>query len=148
MRRLPFLLLITGLLFGCAAGEDSSTKEFVIVDQESNKILNSYEYSNDSGELVRTSSYDQKQQVRKGVEYEYDAEGYLVKTVETVPGAAPKTITYETEREYDAAGRIVKLIRTSSEGEIIETNFGYDETGTLRGVVEQVDKNTVLMQDY
>lgn len=149
MRKIPFLLLISVLFTGCfAAGNDSSTKEFVIVDQGSNKILNSYEYSTESGDLLRTSSYDQKQQVNKGIEYEYDTQGNLVKTIENVPGAVPKTVTYETSRESDAAGRIVKIIRTSSEGQVVETSFGYDETGTLRGVVEQVDKGAVLLKDY
>ncbi|MBI9108046.1 MAG: hypothetical protein JEZ04_14960 [Spirochaetales bacterium] len=149
MKKVPFLLLLPFFVLSCVPGsEDGNTKEYVIVDQNSNKVLSSYEYTEDTNTLVRTSSYNQKQQVKKGIEYEYDTQGNLVKTIETVPGSDPKTITYESEREFDAAGRLVKIIRTSSEGKVVETNFGYDETGTLRGVVEQTDKGAVLMKDY
>jgi len=149
MNKLPFLLAICVIFIGCGTGDsNNSTKEFLIVDQDSNKVLNSYEYSTDSDVLVRTGSYNQKQQVEKDIQYEYDNSGNLVKTIETVAGSPPKTITYETKTEFDAAGRLVKIIRTSSDGQVVETNFGYDETGTLRGVVEQEGRGTLLMKDY
>jgi hypothetical protein len=144
-----FSLVILAVLFiaGCGNKEDS-TKEFLVVDSGSNKILNKYEYIADTDELARTYSYTDDEKIEKKIDYEYDSNGYLVKTVEYIPGKPEKTVTYETTPEYDSSGRLVKLVRISSEGKIVETHFGYDETGTLRGVVEKDNRSALMMQDY
>jgi uncharacterized protein YkvS len=86
--------------------------------------------------------------VKKSVEYEYDDSGNLVKTIENAIGTTTKEITYETESYNDTSGRLIKTVRTSSEGDVVETYFGYDDDGNLRGVVEQVNKGAVIMKDY
>lgn len=144
------ILLLSGLLLlaGCKADDADAVKEYLIVDQNSNKILNRYEYTEITGQLVRTESYNGKEEIEKDIEYEYDSKGFLVKTIEHVPGETSRTVSYDTEPEYDSSGRLVKLVRTSSVGDVVETHFGYDETGTLRGVVEKDSRGGVLMQDY
>ncbi len=153
MKKNPLIMLVVAILsfllfFGCKPEHENQTKEYLIIDQKSNKILNRYEYSVDTEELVKTLSYTDSEKLDKQIEYEYDDKGFLIKTIESIPGKPPKTITYTTKTEFDSAGRLVKIIRTSSDGEVVETNFGYDETGTLRGVVEKDSKGDLLMQDY
>lgn len=148
MKKIYFLLLLIFVLFGCAVGETDENESYLIVDQGSNKVLNKYEYAPDSQTLLKTESYNQKQLVKKSIEYEYDSSGNLVKTVENAIGTATKEITYNTETFNDTVGRLIKTVRTSSEGNVVETFFGYDEAGNLRGVVEQVNKGAVIMKDY
>lgn len=148
MYRFIIVIPIFFFLAGCSVGSDRNTEQFVIIDQQTNKVLNRYEYSKSDGRLIGTESYNDQQKVRKDIEYEYDSKGNLVKTVERSAGSSPKVVTYHSTQQYDSAGRLVKTTRTSSDGEVVETHFGYDETGTLRGVVEQVDADSVLMKDY
>jgi len=148
MKKIYFLLLLVFVFFGCETGAKDENKSYLIVDQDSNKVLNRYEYEPEGQTLLKTESYNQKQLVKKSVEYEYDSSGNIVKTIETAIGTATKEITYNTETFNDAAGRLIKSVRTSSEGDVVETFFGYDETGSLRGVVEQVNKGAVIMKDY
>ena len=146
-----YVILSTALivLSGCAVGDqEDETKTYMIVDQDTNKVLNNYEYSADGKTLLSTKSYAEDQSVNKQIEYEYDDDGNLLMKTETVEGSSPKVITYETEEEYDSRGRLAKTIRRSSEGELLETYFGYDEAGELRGVVEQLNKGPVIMKDY
>ena len=147
MKKVSLIFLAALFVTGCG-GRDDGTKEFLVVDAGSSKILNKYEYSADTDELARTYSYTDDEKIEKKIDYEYDSNGYLVKTVEYIPGKPERTVTYETTPEYDSTGRLIKLVRISSEGEIVETNFGYDEDGTLRGVVEQDNRSGLLMQDY
>ena len=144
------LLLIAGLFVtGCEiANEEDNTKSFLIVDQSDNKVLNNYEYSKDSNILVRTESYTPDQKVKKSIEYEYDSSGNLTRTTEKSIGYPIKIISYETEEIHDDQGRLIQTIRTSSEGELLETFYGYDENSKLRGVVEYLNKDSVLMKDY
>ncbi len=148
MKKISPILFAVLIFAGCAANDESAVKEYLIVDQSSNKIINRYEYTEDTDTLVRTVSYTANEETARDIEYEYDTKGMLVKTVENIPGQPSRTVTYETKAEYDSSGKLTALIRTSSEGEVIETHFGYDETGTLRGVVEKDAKGSLLMQDY
>ncbi len=151
MYRLAPFFIIAALLFGLFGCDNSSikkTKDFVIIDQPSNKVLSEYEYSKDDNTLQRTVSYGKDQNVRKIIDYEYDDKGNLSKTIESSPGGGSKEITYSTEEQKDAKGRLVKTIQTSSDGKKIETYYGYDKEGNLRGVVEQINKKSVIMKDY
>ncbi|HAK45570.1 MAG TPA: hypothetical protein DCO79_06580 [Spirochaeta sp.] len=148
MKKIILLLAAVLVLAGCKAGDDEAVKEYLIIDSSSNKIINRYEYSEKSNELVRTVSYTDEEKLEKKIEYEYDSRGFLVQTVEQVPGLDSKVVTYETTEEFDSSGKLVKLVRTSSDGEVVETHFGYDETGMLRGVVEKDSRGNLLMKDY
>lgn len=148
MYRLALLFIIAALLFGCNNSNLSKTKNYVIVDQPSNKVISEYEYSETDNTLKRTLSYGKDQNVKKIINYEYDNKGYLSKTIESAPGVESKEITYSTEEQKDAKGRLAKTIQTSSAGKKIETYYGYDKDGNLRGVVEQTNKKSVIMKDY
>ena len=148
MKRIILLLSILLLLAGCKPDDSEGVKEYLIVDQGSNKILNRYEYTEKTDRLVRTESFNSKEELERDIEYEYDSNGFLTKTVEHVPGRSPVTVTYDTRMVHDSSGRLVKLVRTSSRGDVVETHFGYDENGTLRGVVENDSRGGVMMQDY
>ena len=146
---LVLIVLLVPILFGCEIKtSESNTRSFVIVDQNTSKVINNYEYSIDSDQLVRTESYNSAGEIVKGVDYEYDNTGNLSRTTKASKGYPTKSITYETEDVFDQSGRLIETIRRSSEGEIIETFYAYDDSGTLRGVVEQIDKSAVMMQDY
>jgi len=146
---LVLIVLLVPILFGCELKTaESNTRSFVIVDQSTSKVINNYEYSIDSDQLLRTESYNSDGKIVKGVDYEYDNTGNLSRTTEVSKGYPTKSITYDTEDVFDKSGRLIETIRKSSEGEMVETFYGYDETGTLRGVVEQIDKSAVMMQDY
>lgn len=149
MKKFIVLIFILIALAGCSLKDDENqTKSYMILDQDTNKVLNNYEYSSDGKTLLSTKSYAGDQSVKKIIEYEYDDKGYLESTVETLAGSSPKTVTYDIEEIYDSLGRLEKTVRTSSEGDVIETYYGYDESGTLRGVVEQINKGAVIMKDY
>ncbi|GEM_PF-6013520 len=148
MYRLILLFLAGILLFGCTNNYISKTKNYLIVDQPSNKVISEYEYNESDNTLRRTISYGKDGKVKKIINYEYDRRGYLIKTVESVPLQESKEITYYTEEHKDKSGRLVKTIQISSEGKKIETYYGYDEEGNLRGVVEQVNNKSVIMKDY
>ncbi|MBN2658865.1 MAG: hypothetical protein JXR86_17555 [Spirochaetales bacterium] len=143
------LILVPIFLTGCSAIEEpEQTKTYLIVDQTSNKAINAYDYSLDDNTLVRTISYDEREQIKKHVTYEYDNNGNLIKTVEKAAGAPEKTVTYITDDFYDDRGYLIKTVRTSSDGDLVETYYGYDENNFLRGVVEQVNQSSTLMKDY
>ena len=149
MIRFSYFILLIVLVAGCKVNtEPESTKSFVIIDQTSNKVINNYEYSVDTEKLVRTESYNENGEIVKSSNYEYDDAGNLNKTIKASRGYPTKSISYETEDIYDSSGNLIKTIRTSSDGQLIETFYGYDDTGKLRGVVEQIDKSAVMMQDY
>lgn len=148
MYRLALLFILAALLFGCNNNSISKTKNFVIVDQPSNKVISEYDYSEPDNTLKRTLSYGKDQNVKKITNYEYDKKGYLSKTIESAPGIESKETTYSTEEKKDAKGRLAKTIQTSSDGKNIETYYGYDKDGNLRGVVEQTNKKSVIMKDY
>ena len=148
MYRLALFFIVAVLLFGCDNSSIKKTKNFVIIDQPSNKVLNEYEYSTSDNTLQRTVSYGKNQEVKKIIDYEYDNKGYLSKTIESSPGRDSKEIIFSTEEQKDAKGKLSKTIQTSSDGKKIETYYGYDKEGNLRGVVEQVNKKSVIMKDY
>ncbi|RKX82598.1 MAG: hypothetical protein DRP57_09565 [Spirochaetes bacterium] len=148
MYRLALVFITMVLLFGCNNNNISKTKNYVIVDQPSNKVISEYEYDEADNTLKRTISYGNDENVKKIISYEYDNKGYLSKTIESVPNKEQKEITYSMEEVKDAAGRLVKTIQTSSDGKKIETYYGYDKEGNLRGVVEQVNNKSVMMKDY
>ena len=149
MKKIYGFLLVVLILIGCSAGkQEDETKTYMIVDQDTNKVLNNYEYTLDGKTLLSTRSYAGDESVKKSVEYEYDDKGYLERMIIDKDGSSTKIITFETEEVYDSIGRLEKLVRTSSEGDVVETFFGYDETGELRGVVEQLNSGSVIMKDY
>lgn len=145
---LSAVMLAAFFLAGCGAAKEEAVKEYLIVDAASSKIINRYEYTEETNNLVRTVSYTDQERLDKNIEYEYDSKGFLVKTIEQVPGLPARTVTYDNKLEFDSSGKLIKMIRTSSDGEVVETNFGYDENGVLRGAVEKDSRGNLIMKDY
>ncbi len=144
-------LLAAAVLVASGCGlfaEEEETKSFVIIDQDTNDVLNEYKYSSDGKTLLKTLSYDSDQKVSKTVTYEYDDAGYLARTVSTPTGGSETAVTWYTEEVYDDNDRLIQISRSASDGTELNTYFGYDEDGELRGVVEQHDDESVFMKDY
>lgn len=155
MKKTYLILCLLGLLGliiqGCSFENRKNVDQFVITDRSSGKVLNSYDYSKTSGRLLSTASYAEDGTARKITEYEYDAGGNLERTVvsSSLPTGIVKEITgYKIQKEYDNQNRLVKTIQTTDTGETIETFFGYDEAGKLRGVVERDGGGNLMMMDY
>jgi hypothetical protein len=146
--RYLFVLLLSLFLIGCSLNSEEDTHSFLIVDQATNSLVNSYNYSNVDDSLVSTESYNDNQVLVKRVEYQWDGDGNLASTTENAIGVPQRTIHYVTEHSYDEDGRLVQTIRTSSDGNVLETSYGYDETHTLRGVMERLNYESVMMKDY
>ena len=149
MRICSVLLFFLLIFSGCniSGTKTADTKTFIILDQASNKVLNTYEYDQ-TDTLLRTESFNSEQKAVSVIEYQYDSRGNLLTTQEIKPGGKSIYNTYTTDDKYDSSSRLIKSTRTSSDGTIIETYYGYDENGILRGVVEQTDKDSVIMKDY
>ncbi|GAB6091530.1 hypothetical protein [Spirochaeta dissipatitropha] len=146
-----FLLLMTMVLSGsCGLFSDFSREEavFVVVDS-SNQVLNTYEYDfRESSSPLRTVSYNNPARDAHERRFSYDERGYVSRMYEKVPGQAERVISFQTSEVYDEDGRLIQLVQTSSLGEVIETYYGYDETGRLRGTVVQTAGSTLEMKDY
>ena len=153
MKRLPVLTPIVALalaLASCAANMPSTTEVFVITDQDG-KSLSHYEYQAGTDLLRGTTTYDGQQKAIRRTELEYDSDGVLSRSVVTVPtadGTEAQVRTFATREDRDADGRLVKVTRTSSDGEVLETFYGYDDAGTLRGVVQRYPDGSLEMMDY
>jgi hypothetical protein len=148
---LPLAVLL--LLAGCAAQEEVAVTKYVVRDQASGKALNSYEYVKDTAKRLRASTYDTDTTKTKSItDYEYDVKGDLKRTIKQAAGRVESTTTivnYTTSREYDADNRLTKVVQTGDDGTVVETYYGYDDTGTLRGVVQKApNDDTLLMKDY
>lgn len=155
-RRLPGLLLPLSLLLamaGCSAQQEDVVTRYVVRDQPTGKALSSYEYLKDTTTRLRASTFDAQTTKAKTItDYEYDAKGDLKRTTRQVAGTAagtPKVTNYAVERVYDGSGRLTKTVQTGDDGTVVETYYGYDETGTLRGVVQKAaGDDSLLMKDY
>ena len=133
-------------LFACGL-RANDVERFVIVDRDSNRTLTSYEY-NRSGALTQVQSYGAGERVDRVVEVQQDADGNVLRTVATERLGGIEVVDYQVDTEHDAAGRVTKTVIRRSDGHTVETHYGYDESGTLRGAVQVTDGDMLLMQEY
>jgi len=145
---LPIVLLF---IQGCTLSLKDTTKEFVITDRESGKVLDKYEYDISDNRLSRVVTYTDEQETRTVTEFSYDKNGNISRTVvnqKGINGIQTKKIEYTFTEEYDEQNRLIKTITRGDDGTEVETLFGYDETGELRGVAELSRDGSLLMKDY
>ena len=127
------------------------TKKFLITDQISGRVLDTYEYSIDTGDLARVIVFADNQEARQVTEFSYDRHGKLTRSITQARGITQlqtKVIDYNVVEEYDGQNRLVKTLQTGNDGLMVETLYGYDEQGRLRGVAQMKEDGTVLMMDY
>jgi len=142
-----FLILVV-LAGSCSLfNKEPDETAYVIVDRSSNKALSAY-YVDADDRVVRTETYGDDAKLSRQRSFEYDGAGNVRTMVETLPGLAPRTITFSTDTILDAQGRVERIIERSSLGETTESFFGYDESGRLRGTVVRGGNNSVIMKDY
>jgi hypothetical protein len=146
---LPWVALAL-LVASCAIERPASTEVFVITDGDG-KSLTHYEYLAGTDRLAGTTTYNSQHRAVRKTSYEYDSQGNTFRSVTTVPvldGKETQVRTYATQEDRDADGRLVKVTRTSSDGQKVETFYGYDQTGSLRGVVQKYADGSLDMMDY
>ncbi len=147
------LVLSLGLVISCSfdSGSGDKTRRFVITDSASGNVLSSYDYNAQSGRLVQSAAYGPDNAAKRVTQYVYDTAGNLSQSIVQTPvngKLVSSVINYRTEVEYDAANRLTKARQISDTGDTVEVFYGYDETGTLRGVVEKKSDDSLLMMDY
>ena len=148
MKKIQFLILVTSLVASCSLfGKASDDTVYVVTDRVTNKALSAY-YCDADDRVVRTETYAVDQLVKRARDFEYDADGYVRSMTELVPGVSSRTVNYTTEISRSADGRIERIVQSSDAGEVFETTFGYDETGTLRGAVLKAPGDSVIKKDY
>ena len=147
MKKIKLVFLLTPLiLIACSPPAKDTTKRFVIVDRNTNAALETYEYDADS-KLVTTKALNDEQRVRSTTNYLYDENGNLSRMVTNNLDGTIRTIDFSYREITDAQGRVCQTIQTGSDGSEIVTHYGYDETGALRGVVQD-NGTSLIMKDY
>ncbi len=143
------------LLLNCSLRRENTTagntQRFVITDGATGKVAATYDYDTESRRLKETVVYDSQEQAKRSIEYSFDEDGELDQQIVQRPvgsGMNTDIITYHMEKEYNPQGRLVKTVQTASTGEIIETFYGYDSQGSLRGVVQRNGSGALMMMDY
>ena len=143
------MTILVIFLLSCPAEAPKSTKRFVVVDKKTNRALNAYEYDAATEKLKKIDIYNPESlRVTRSIEYTIDDDGTVLKTVESRYNGATVVTNYTLSKEYDTKQRLVKTVQTADTGKRIETVYGYDETGTLRGAVQKNEDNSLLMKDY
>lgn len=151
MKKILFCLIIIASFSGCGLFTSLFQKEetFIVVDRDSNAVLNKYQYDySKENPLIRTESYDSSQRLSRIREYTYDEKGYVRTITEEYAGGTSRVIEFITTEERDSQGRLTKVIQHSSAGDKVETFYGYDEQGKLRGTVLRSNNDSVIMKDY
>ena len=69
MKRIILLLSVLLLFAGCKPDQNEGVKEYLIVDQGSNKILNRYEYTESTEQLVRSESFNSDEEIERDIQY-------------------------------------------------------------------------------
>ncbi len=149
MRRITIFLIVALGMTSCSLfGKSDEGPVYMVVDKGSNKALSTY-YTDGDERITRTESYDGNETVARVRDFEYDADGYVRTMTERSAGGGERTVTYTTTVVRGEGGRVEKIVQSSDDGEELETYFGYDEAGTLRGsVVRSVGTDSVIMKDY
>ena len=142
--------LILGSACSFAPRHSSENDQYIVIDSSSRNVLDAYEYGSDTGNLLKTTTYDGNGRIRRATEYAYGSDGNLSSRTVKIPqgGRLLTSVTsYDVKKEYDAQNRLVKTVQTADSGETVETYYGYDENGTLRGVVQKTG-DAIMMMDY
>lgn len=151
-RIIVILPVVFILIHSCSLRSfEDNTKEYLITDRNTGKVLNKYEYDKVEERLVRVVSYADDQEARSVTEFSYDSDGHLSRTIVNSRGFGQvdtRVINYSVNEEYDDQNRLVKTVITADDGTETETLFGYDESGELRGVAQRSSDGSILMQDY
>lgn len=148
------LFIIVFAAAGCGLRKDfnkDDTKSFVITDSSTGKVTATYDYDVKTTQLKKTVVFDSEGEASRSVEYTFDEDGELREQIIQRPvGDSLETnvVDYTTRKFYDTQGRLVKTVQTSSTGEIIESFYGYDSSGELRGVVQRSEDGALMMMDY
>ena len=153
VKRILFVIPVVFILIhSCSLRTlEDNTKEYLITDRNSGKVLNKYEYDKIEERLVRVVSYESDQEARSVTEFDYDADGHLSRTIVKSRGFGQvdtRVINYAVSEEYDEQNRLVKTIVTADDGTETETRFGYDASGKLRGAAQRSSDGSILMRDY
>lgn len=141
------------LVMGCslAAINGPAGKKYLIVDQATGRTLTSITLAPGSTRPARIISYGPNQNITKEQKLSYNGKGELVgrDITVTLPGGGVESsrITYSYRQTANSAGRLVETVQTASNGKTITTYYGYDATGTARGVVVKTG-SSLLMKDY
>jgi len=148
---LPLTLLLA--LAGCSTQEEVAVTKYVVRDLGTGNSLSSYEYLEGTSTRVRASTYDTSTtKVKSITDYEYDTKGNLKRTTKQIAGKTQSTTTvrnFSLDKSYDADGRLTKTVQTADDGTVLETYYGYDDGGELRGVVQkEQSEDSLLMKDY
>ena len=142
-------LLVTACSLGAISRE--AGKKYLIVDQATGRTLTAITLAPGSDRPERIVSYGPDQTIIKEQRLGYDSKGQLIarEVSLTLPGGGVTTskTTYSYRDVKDPAGRLRETIQTASTGKIVTTYYGYDSTGTPRGVVVQ-SGNSLVMKDY
>jgi YD repeat-containing protein len=147
-------VVISGLFLifqGCSLRQTEETKKFVITDQSSGRVLDTYEYDTASGNIQRVVIFSDTQQARSVTEFAHDGEGRLARTItqaRSLTHVQTEVVDYSVTEEYDGQNRLIKTVQSGTDGNIVETMYGYDEQGRLRGVAQMLEDGTVVMMDY
>ena len=149
MRHITIFLIVALGLGSCSLfGKSDEGPVYMVVDKGTNTAISTY-YTDGSERITRTESYDGNEFVSRVRDFEYDDSGYVRAMTERSAGGAERTVMYTTTVVRGESGRIEKIVQRSDDGEELETFFGYDEEGTLRGsVVRSVGTDSVVMKDY
>lgn len=149
MRHITIFLIVALSLGSCSLfGKSDEGPVYMVVDKGTNKAMSTY-YTDGDDRVTRTESYDGNEVVARIRDFEYDDSGYVRAMTERSAGGAERTVNYVTTVVRGEGGRIEKIVQSSDDGEELETYFGYDEAGTLRGsVVRSVGTDSVVMKDY
>jgi hypothetical protein len=148
MKKYLPLLFIMAFLSACQdESQQSEDNVFVVVDRSSNRTLSIYE-TDSKDRIVRTQSFDPSGYIGQSREFQYDENGYVGMMTEQKRGKAPRTTYYSNVLIRDTQGRVETVRTITSDGDKLETYYGYDENGILRGTSQTFNDDSVIMKDY
>jgi hypothetical protein len=145
------ILAACALLVACSLDPGPKMKKFVVVDKPSGRTLSTYSYAPGAARPSEIHSYGPDRRLVESHYLVYDAQNRLVSdslTKTSAKGSASSSlISYSYDETVDDAGKLARSVQTSSSGQVVETYYGFDETGKARGVVQKAG-DTLIMKDY
>lgn len=151
LQRMMATLAVCLALAACSPDSAPKTKKFVIVDQRTGNTVSTYEYQEGDTRPSMIHSYGADRQLKASYSLEYDAQERLraASVVETSARGIPRSrsVSYSYQDTVGPDGKLLTSTQSSTTGETVVTHYGYDEAGTLRGVVQE-SASGLLMKDY